>query len=189
MVLQVDMETTRDSIANFLYFQNVSVRDLSEVRKLFEPHLAAIAAERLSPAELEKLEATHRTSLELLERGENIYKYEIEFHRILSRTSGNPVFILILDFVNSVLADSKHHLGPGLDFLKEVLAAHQRILEAIRAGDPELAASEMFQHVCEVEESLEALRRRREQRGKAGSGLNVDVEGGRQGSLNDEEVS
>src|SRR4030042_877208 len=69
VVLEVDMKTTRDSIANFLHFQNISVRDLSEVRKLFEPYLTRLACERLSREGVEELEARNRACREALEHG------------------------------------------------------------------------------------------------------------------------
>jgi GntR family transcriptional repressor for pyruvate dehydrogenase complex len=163
VVLEVDLKTARESIANFLYFQNVSVRDLSEVRKVFEPHLAWLAAERLTSRDMDDLAATQQACLEAMARGDSTYKHEIAFHRIVARASGNPVFILIQDFVNSLLADSKRHLKPGVDFLEEVIAAHDSILEAFRARDPELAATRMHHHVSQVEGSLEELQRQWEE--------------------------
>lgn len=156
------MKTTRDSIANFLHFQNVSVVDLSQVRKMIEPPLTRLAAERLSSEALDRLMNTHQMCHDALARGENIYKHEIEFHRLLAEASGNPVSVLIQDFVNSLLGDIKSHLQPGLGFLKQVLAAHDRILEAVKARDPERAAEEMHRHVCEVEEALEAIRKQKQ---------------------------
>jgi len=157
VVLEVDMKTARESIANFLYFQNVSVRDLSEVRKVIEPYLARLAAERLTSEELDELEATHRACFQAMTRGAITYHHEIAFHRTLARAGRNPVFMLIQDFVNSLLTDSKRRLRPGLSFLEEVFSAHERILQAIRARDGELAETEMYRHVCEVENSLEKL--------------------------------
>jgi GntR family transcriptional repressor for pyruvate dehydrogenase complex len=125
--------------------------------------LARLAANRLTTEDLDDLAGTQQACLEAMARGETMYKDEIAFHRIVARASGNPVFMLIQDFVNSVLADSKRHLKPGPDFLEEVFAAHDRILEAFRTGDPELAATLMHQHVCEVESSLEELQGHREE--------------------------
>jgi GntR family transcriptional regulator, transcriptional repressor for pyruvate dehydrogenase complex len=158
VVLEMDMKVTRDSIFNFLYFQNVSVQDLSEVRRIFEPHLTRLAVNSMAPEALEKLAVTHECCRETLSRGENIYRHEIEFHRVLAQATGNPVFVLIQDFVNSLLGDLKRQLRPGLGFLQQVLAAHDRILTAVRAGDSERAAQEMYRHVCEVEDGLEAIR-------------------------------
>jgi len=158
-VLEVDMKTTRDFIANFLHFQNVSVLHLSQVRKMIEPQLTRLAAEHLSADALDRLVRTHQLCQEALARGENIYKHEIEFHRLLAEATGNPVSLLIQDFVNSLLGDIKNHLQPGLGFSKHVLAAHDRILEAVKSRDPERAEEEMYRHVCEVEEELEAIRK------------------------------
>jgi GntR family transcriptional repressor for pyruvate dehydrogenase complex len=163
VVLEVDMNTTRDSIANFLHFQNVSVRNLSEARKLIEPYLARLAAKRLRQDGLEALDDCNQACREALLLGQSMSMHEIKFHRILADASGNPVLILILDFVNSVLTDSKRHLQPGATFSQEVLASHERILEAVRAGDLERAEAEMRDHVCEVDKALEALRIEKEE--------------------------
>lgn len=169
VVLEVDMKTTRDSIFNFLYFQNVSVKQISEVRRIFEPHLARVATHLMSDEALDRLKLTHECCQDALSRGENIYKHEIEFHRVLAEACGNPVFELIQDFVNSLLGDLKRDLRPGLGFLQEVLAAHDRILDAVQAGDADRAAKEMYRHVCEVEDSLEKIRVEKEEGGKAAS--------------------
>lgn len=158
VVLEVDMKTTRDSIFNFLYFQNVTVADLSQVRRIFEPHLAKMAAERMSEEELGRLRLIHERCHDALARGENIYKHEIEFHRVIAEAGGNPVLVLIQDFVNSLLGDLKRDLRPGLEFLEQVLDAHDRILAAVQAGDGDVASDEMLRHVCEVENSLEDIR-------------------------------
>ncbi len=163
VVLEVDMNTTRDSIANFLHFQNVSVRNLSEVRKLIEPYLARLAAERLKEEGLQDLEDCNQACREAMLVGQSMGSHEIKFHRILADASGNPVLILILDFVNSVLTDSKRHLQPGPDFSQEVLEAHERILAAVRARNLELAEAEMRDHVLEVDNALEALRMEKEE--------------------------
>lgn len=157
VVLEVDMKTTRDSIANFLYFQNISVRDLSEVRKFIEPHLARLAAERMTPEELDELTAIHQSCLAAMAQGDLTYAHDMAFHDAIARASRNPVFIMIQDFVNSMLADTKQHLKPSLDFLREVHDAHDRILQAMQDRDLEKVATAMHSHVCAVEESLEDL--------------------------------
>lgn len=157
VVLEVDMKTTRESIENFLYFQHISVRDLSEVRKFIEPHLARLAAERMSLEELDELAAIHHNCMAATAKGDLTDAHDMAFHNAIARASKNPVFIMIQDFVNSMLADTKHHLKPSLDFLREVHEAHDRILQALRDRDLERVATEMHSHVCAVEESLEGL--------------------------------
>jgi len=157
VVSEIDMDNTRDMIASFLYFKKVSVRDLCEVRKIFEPYLAQIATERFSPGDLENLKASHEAYVKSLARKKPDIVAEVSFHVQLARASGNPVLILILDFVNSLLTDIKNHLKPGPDFSGQVVAAHQRVLDAMASGDGRAAAQAMYLHSCEVEKGLMEL--------------------------------
>ncbi len=159
VVSEVDMKTTRDSIANFLHFQNVSISSLSEVRKILEPYLARRAAETFGAKEIEILEDIDRKCLEIFKRDKNIVgrREEIDFHVFLAKASRNPVMEMILDFVNSVLTDMKSHMKPGVEFSEHVLAAHQKVLKAIKAGDADGAEEAMYQHISQVEEELSEL--------------------------------
>jgi len=163
-VMEVDMETARDSIANFLFFKNVSIHDLSEARRIFEPYLARLATKHLEKEDLEKLKRMNDSLEAALGRGEDITggKDEIDFHVTLAEASGNPVLVLILDFVNSLLVDIKLHLKPDLKFSRHVYESHIRILDAILAGDGKAAADAMYDHVCQVEEGLEELQARKD---------------------------
>lgn len=156
VVSEVDMQTTRDSIANFLHFQNVSVSSLSEVRKILEPYLARRAAEQFSAKEVETLEDIDAKCQKLFEKQKNIVgsREEIDFHVFLARASRNPVMEMILDFVNSILTDIKTHMKPGAEFSEHVLTSHHKILEAIKAGDADGAEKAMYDHICEVEKEL-----------------------------------
>lgn len=159
-VREIGLDTVRESIAGFLHFKDVSIHDLTETRKVVEPYLARNAARVLDREGLEKLAQMNRDCREMLDNGKSIsgYRQEINFHRLLARTSGNPVLILILDFVNGLLEESKLNIRPGLDFGEKVLAAHERVLAAIEKRDGDLAAAEMYRHVDEVERELEAIK-------------------------------
>lgn len=156
VVMEVGMDHAVESIANFLHFKNVSIHHLSEVRKIIEPYLARIAAGRITPDQIDRLNLLNKKCRGILDRRQSISgaREEIDFHVMLGEISGNPVLILILGFVNSLLADVKNQIKPGLDFCEQVLKAHEKILEAIRNGDAEKAASAMHEHIREVEEGL-----------------------------------
>lgn len=157
VICEIDMENTREMIASFLYFKNVSIQHLCEVRKIFEPYLARLAAERSTPEDVEALKSMTESYRKSLKRRKPAIKDEVNFHVILAKASGNPVMTLILDFVNNLLKDLKAHLKPGLEFSEMVLAAHERILEAIVARDGQAASDRMYEHICEVEEGLKEL--------------------------------
>lgn len=159
VVSEIDWTSARDYFASFLYFQGFTLANISEVRKLVEPFIARRAAEHITPDQLAELQAVHARCVDAFNRNKNIVRNETEvmFHVLLGKYAGNPVLWVMLDFVNNMLADAKHKLKPGKDFAAKVIEAHQRILDAIAARDPDVAAEAMAAHIIEVEDGLKLL--------------------------------
>lgn len=159
-IVEVDIEVTKQSLANFLYFKDLSIENLSELRKLIEPHAAGKAAEHISKNDLEELGKLNETARDNLDNNllEEMSHDEINFHRVIAQNTGNPILILILDFVENLLEDFKKVLKPDLAFSKSVLDAHDKIYQAICDEDPKKASTEMYQHVYDVELHLAKLK-------------------------------
>lgn len=159
-IVEVDIEVTKQSLANFLYFKDLTIENLSELRKLIEPHAAGKAAEHISKDDLEELGKLNETARGNLNNNllEEMSHDEINFHRVIAQNTGNPILILILDFVENLLEDFKKVLKPDLAFSKSVLDAHDKIYQAICDKDPKKASTEMYQHVYDVELHLAKLK-------------------------------
>ena len=159
-IVEVDIEVTKQSLANFLYFKDLTIENLSELRKLIEPHAAGKAAEYISKDDLEELGKLNETARGNLNNNllEEMSHDEINFHRVIAQNTGNPILILILDFVENLLEDFKKVLKPDLAFSKSVLDAHDKIYQAICDKDPKKASTEMYQHVYDVELHLAKLK-------------------------------
>ena len=159
-IVEVNIEVTKQSLANFLYFKNLSIENLSELRKLLEPHAAEKAARDISKEDLEHLKQLNDTARDNLNKNflQELSHNEINFHRVIAKNTGNPILILILDFVENLLEDFKKVLKPDQVFSKSVLDAHDKIFAAICSKDPDKASTEMYQHVLEVELHLAKLK-------------------------------
>ncbi len=159
-IVEVDIEVTKESLANFLYFKNLTIENLSELRKLLEPHAARKAAERISKEDLGRLRELNDTARDNLNKNffQELSHNEINFHRVIANNTDNPILALMLDFVENLLEDFKKVLKPDLAFSKSVLDAHDKIYEAICDKDPDKASAEMYQHVHEVELYLAKLK-------------------------------
>ena len=59
----------------------------------------------------------------------------IGFHYYIARFSENPLLILLMDFIESLLADLKVKINPGSEFYDEVEDDHFRIIECFRKKD------------------------------------------------------
>ena len=163
-IVEVEQHVATQNLANYLYFKNLTIENLSELRRILEPHAARCAAERMSPSDLEKLGAINKATSDNLARQdwEQVTQREIEFHRLIAQQTGNPILILILDFVENLLDDFKKILKPDKDFMGSVLGAHESIYGALAKHDADTAAAEMLEHILEVEAYLARLKRKKE---------------------------
>lgn len=159
IVSEIDFDTARDYFASFLYFQNVSRSDISELRKLAEPYIARRAAESITPEDLAKLYEIHEECLQHIRQGKSLVgaEAEIMFHVFLARRTNNSILWVIMDFVNNLLAEIKVAMKPGPEFSRQVYEAHQKILDAIAARDPDAAEAAMLAHIEQVAEELDML--------------------------------
>ncbi len=156
VVSEIDWATARDFFASFLYFQKFTRSDIFEVRVLLEPYIAYHAAKKMTDDFFAQLQDIHSRCLEAFDTKEDalLYETEVLFHVLLAKIVGNPILWVTQDFVNNMLTDAKHRIKPSREFTAQVLAAHERILEALKNRDADAAFAAMHDHIVEVEEGL-----------------------------------
>lgn len=162
----VDAEIVVQNLANYLYFKDLTIADLSEMRILLEPHAARRAAQRATATDLQRLAALNEQTRRAIDRCDLnlVTASEIEFHRLIAGQTGNPILMLLLDFVETLLEDFKRILQPDQAFMEAVLASHESILQAIADRDEKRAGEQMLDHVQAVERHLARLRQDEEGR-------------------------
>ncbi|ADD28208.1 FadR/GntR family transcriptional regulator [Meiothermus ruber] len=129
------------------------ILELFEVRRILEPAVAALAAERSHPqgvARLEELLAQQQAAKEDLYR---FVELDMFFHKTLADMSRNAVLSEIVSLLEVELRQIRL-VSTAKRYRPQVtLSEHLRILEAIRASDPEAARQAMLAHLSTVESS------------------------------------
>ena len=146
-IAEVDMKTTIHGIMNFLHFKTVSIKDITMIRYLLEPPVAQIAASRIQPEDIVKLESM---ITEDPAAPHTIVSKEIGFHRYLARMTENPILILMMDFIDNILDDIKSKLNLGVEFYHKVAKAHRAILECLKQKDEVGVRREIINDLLEV---------------------------------------
>jgi GntR family transcriptional repressor for pyruvate dehydrogenase complex len=146
-IAEVDMKTTIHGIINFLHFKTVSIRDITMIRYLLEPPVAQIAASRIQPEDIVKLESMIAESPVT---SHTIISREIGFHRYLARMTENPILILMMDFIDNILDDIKFKLDLGPEFYHKVANSHRAILECLKQKDGVGARREIIGDLLQV---------------------------------------
>jgi GntR family transcriptional repressor for pyruvate dehydrogenase complex len=156
-VRKVDIQTARDSLFNYIFFQNPSIVDFTQLRSILEPQISEIAAQKISDSQLARIEDNLLQTKDNLNSGTYIYKLDITFHREIASITQNPLIVFLIDILKDSLFNIKKLLQPDLKFAEIVYSAHCKIFEALRDRDPDKAREEMRQHIIEVDNGLRAL--------------------------------
>jgi len=127
--------------------QDVYITELFELRRVIEPAAAALAAARISPAQLEELRLAYREMLEAGEDTARFFEPDCRFHRILLGAVGNSLFRALGETVTVALDIT---LRLSLDAPKgqqQSLPFHETVLEAIVRHDAAAASAAMLRLV------------------------------------------
>ena len=126
--------------------------DLCEVRMIIEPEIAALAAERAVPEEIEELQRIQDEVKELCDKEEPHMHKDIEFHEMLAKMSKNLIMPNIIPVIQSGISLFINITDYSLT--KETVRTHQMIVDAIRERDPKAAKAAMIEHLASNQEKI-----------------------------------
>jgi len=132
------------------------VREVFALRQLLEPPVTADAAASGSEALLQRLRGATRVQADEETSYEAAMRSARAFHLTLAETAGNGRLLKVLEGLLDEVERLLHlmpELGGHLTSIAET-SAHQRIVAAIGAGDPEAAAAHMRAHLAESSQTL-----------------------------------
>ncbi len=120
------------------------LRSLAEVRIGIEIEAAALAAERASPEQAERL-AGCVDRMEAADNPADFARYDLEFHQVVAEASGNLFMASISALVEMALTAAFTISSPVNDpnALAVTVDVHRRIADAIQQGDPIAARAAM----------------------------------------------
>ncbi len=139
------------SLAGAIMRMQPELRDIFEVRKLIEPEIAAMAARNASPDLITRMEAVITEQARQVKAGETGRAYDQKLHGLLAEASGNQVLRAMVAALHDDFSDSRAEGLQSPKRQKASLAAHRRIVEAVKGGHVMQAERAMRMHLDEVE--------------------------------------
>ncbi|MBO19624.1 MAG: GntR family transcriptional regulator [Chloroflexi bacterium] len=129
------------------------LRDIFEVRHLLEPQLAALAAQKATPKDVERLAAILEEQQRQIMEGETGVDADTKFHFALATATHNAALVKVVSAVEDVLRQSRDQSLQQPGRPERSLESHHQILEMVRAGDHRGAREAMEHHLTAVEPS------------------------------------
>lgn len=128
-----------------------SLLNLIEVRRGMEAESAALAALRRTPAQLAEIEHSLRRIEEAVTGGTDGVEEDTRFHQAIAAATGNPYWVRLMEMfaqpIRSAVRVTRANEARRDDFARQVQAEHQRIVDAIATGDPDLARAAAATHM------------------------------------------
>lgn len=139
--------------------KDFSMLDLLEVRKMFEPRAARLAASRATEAHLKRIEA-RRVQVQEAKSWTAIAECDHLLHNAIIEAAGNPILIELNSALTRVLHRSRQITGARAPDRSQMLEGHQKIVDAILKGDGDEAERAMMEHLHRVGVDLISDRKR-----------------------------
>ncbi|MFC1414349.1 FadR/GntR family transcriptional regulator [Streptacidiphilus sp. N1-12] len=134
--------------------QGEAAMQLLQIRRLVEPQATAVAAARISDAEVASLREVLAASI-AADNLDEFIRLDCELHRRIALVVGNPVLSLLLEILSTQTQRVRllrgTRVGPAIE---DVHREHTAIVDALAARDPQLAAAAATVHVAAVERWL-----------------------------------
>ncbi|MBW4078133.1 MAG: FadR family transcriptional regulator [Acidobacteria bacterium] len=124
-----------------------------EVRAVIEPWVAARAAQRARPLELEEIgRLLHEMSDKVSDQ--RLAELDRAFHLAIARAAGNPLLASLLERVGEIVAESPHELLQNRREHLATLSEHAAIFQALCDKDVGAAEAAAQSHLDSIERQI-----------------------------------
>ena len=132
-----------------------------EARRLIEPGVVQLAAERATEGDLEALERSIEAMRAICRRGyrpedeDRFLQLDMQFHLALARAAGNPTVETLMRTLFRQLEIARD-MAMHIPLVPEwTIGIHERTLEAVRDGSPGEVAEVMDEHLGQLERAAD----------------------------------
>lgn len=146
-------------IRDMMRLRKVSLDEILQARLIIEPEVAAAAADKATPSDIELLEEITSDQLRGFVSENPVMQFDRNprFHRIIAEITGNQVFIIIMQILLEIHAFRMNQFKLNEKTISEITHQHSGIIEALKRKDRAMAFEEMKKHVLAVHQMHEEL--------------------------------
>jgi DNA-binding GntR family transcriptional regulator len=135
------------------------MREIFEVRTTLEGMCARLAAERITPEEIERGEQLLHDYERVIREGDNkaLLAVDQKFHQVLYEASGNRFLAKALEEMYTLIYRLSFFALDRMGSVRANIEEHRDILEAVKAGDGRGAEQHIQHHITHFQRMVEEL--------------------------------
>jgi len=155
IVREVDPQIVAEIWSIIIVQERASFAHILEARKILESAAAGLAASKRLQDDLLNIELAlaklNRSQID----AEELAAKDIDFHHAILSATHNPLLIQITHSISELLSDHMIVVRSRLlGSIDQISAEHEKIYEAIKAGDSERASKAAFDHIASIPEQM-----------------------------------
>jgi GntR family transcriptional regulator, transcriptional repressor for pyruvate dehydrogenase complex len=151
--LSVDRLVT--PLASVLTYRRDLQDELMDVRRMFEPAVARVAASRIRDEEVDELQRVLEAQRRKVASGQSAIVEDTAFHAALARATRNRVAVQLMETLNDLLKESRKLTLKQRGRPERSLQGHEAIVKAMRRRDAAAAERAMHDHINQIAELLQ----------------------------------
>jgi len=165
-VRQVSVDALVGPLALMMTSQREAIGELFEARRVLEPAIAALAASRATPDEVQDMERILESQAREVAAGRTGIAEDAAFHTAIGAAAHNRAITRIVHAIMDLLTQSREESlnTPGRPTRSH--QDHRRILQAIAKRNPSAARQAMTDHLVAVEALVLGTASERTERGR-----------------------
>lgn len=135
--------------------EETSLLAILEARKIFEPEIAALAAQRATLQQVQSILKSAQEQERQVRRGGDSIPAEYGFHRLLVDAAHSPVLARMVQSIDDLLLDSRRRTAHISITFQKAVHYHHLIALAIQEHDARQARALMLEHILDLERIME----------------------------------
>jgi GntR family transcriptional repressor for pyruvate dehydrogenase complex len=138
-----------EALTLILQFEGAALIEVVEARHWLESAVARLAATQITPDEVEELRDINQAIADRPDDLDVVLGQNAEFHRRIGQICGNVVLRVFVETIISVGDGRAVGVSYGKKTVEGIVIAHERIIDALAAGDADAAGAAMSDHLTE----------------------------------------
>lgn len=151
LLADIDTALAGDAILEAISEQHSMLHDVLEFRRIMEPEIASLAAQRATPAALNQLKILVCDQQRALLAGEEDERFDTEFHQLLVAMTGNSVIAQVMQAIQLIVDKSRATWLQSRERRQMSVEGHLRIIDALEKKESDGARQAMRQHIAAIE--------------------------------------
>ena len=124
--------------------------EILEAREALEVKITSLAAQRRTNQDMAAIDAALDKMAAQVDSGEHGYDGDLTFHEAVTAAAHNPILSVLMGLLAGSIEETRRESLAQAGRPRQSLAGHRRIAEAIRNGDPTIAAEAALRHITLV---------------------------------------